>query len=61
MAFQKVKLNYVAAVAPVIPKETISIPSSYLENLDRAISKKIKQNEAERAVGMEIAGRYTVR
>ena len=32
-----------------------------MEDLDRAIKQKVRQNEAERAASMEIVGRYMVR
>lgn len=51
--FKKVKLNYVPAVEPFIPKETIPISSAYLERLDRTIQKKVEQNKAEYNAGIE--------
>lgn len=61
MAIKKVKLNYMSAVSKTQPVETIPVSSSRLEELDCAIRQKIKQNEAERAASIEVAGRYTVR
>ena len=43
------------------PVEKIPVPSSCMEELDRAIRQKIRQNEAERAASIEFAGRYNVR
>ena len=54
MAFKKTKLNYVAAVAPVVINETRSVSTSYLERLDRAIAKRIKQNQDEYVNGIAI-------
>ncbi len=51
--FKKVKLNYVPAVEPFIPKETIPISSAYLEELDRTIQKRVEQNKAEYNAGIE--------
>ena len=51
--FKKVKPNYVPAVGPFIPKETIPISSAYLEELDRTIQKKVEQNKAEYIAGLE--------
>ena len=61
MAIKKVKLNYRSAVPKTVKKNGIGVSSSQLEELDRAIKQKIKQNEAERAASLEVAGRYTVR
>ena len=43
------------------PVEKIPVSSSCMEELDRAIRQKIRQNEAERAASIEFAGRYNVR
>ena len=61
MAINKVKLNYVSAVSKTSPVERIPVSSNRMEELDRAIRQKIRQNEAERAASIEAAGRYTVR
>lgn len=61
MAIKKVKLNYMSAVSKTPPVKKIPVSSSRMEELDRAIRQKIRQNEAERAASIEVAGRYTVR
>lgn len=61
MAIKKVKLNYMSAVSKTPPVKKIPVSSSRMEELDRAIRQKIRQNEAERAASMEVAGRYIVR
>lgn len=61
MAFKKVKLNYQPAIKPFVPKETKSVSNAYLERLDRCIAKRIKQNEAERLAGEEIAKNFIVK
>lgn len=61
MAVKKAKLNYMSAVSQTPPVKKIPVPSSHLEELDRAISQKVRQNESERAASMEVAARYVVR
>lgn len=61
MAIRRVKLDYKPAVSKTPPMEKIAVPSSHMEELDRAIRIKVRQNEAERAASMEVAGRYVVR
>lgn len=61
MAIQRVKLNYMSAVSKTPSAGKIVIPSSHMEELDRAIRQKVMQNEAERAASMEVASRYIVR
>lgn len=61
MAIKRVKLNYMSAVSSTPPVERIAVPSSHMEELNRAIRQKVRQNEAERAASMEVAGRYMVR
>lgn len=61
MAIKRVKLNYMSAVSETPPAGKVAVPSSHMEDLDRAIKQKVRQNEAERAASMEVAGRYTVR
>lgn len=61
MALRRVKLNYMSAVPNTPPIGKIAIPSSHMEELDRAIRQKVRQNEAERAASMEVAGKYIVR
>ncbi len=61
MAIKKVKLNYMSAVSKITPVKKCKVSGSRVEDLDRTIRQKLRQNEAERAAGMEIAGRYTVR
>ncbi len=61
MAIKRVKLNYISAVSKTPPAEKVVIPGSHMEELDRTIRQKIRQNEAERAAGMEAASRYIVR
>lgn len=61
MAIKKVKLNYMSAVAKTSPIGKVPVSSSRMEELDRAIRQKVRQNEAERAASIEAAGRYTVR
>lgn len=61
MAIERVKLNYMSAVSKTPPVGKIIIPSSHIEELDRAIRQKVRQNEAERAASTEIASRYIVR
>lgn len=61
MAIKRVKINYLSAVSKTPPVNRIAVPSSHMEELDRAIRQKVRQNEAERAASIEAAGRYTVR
>lgn len=61
MAIKRVKLDYMSAVSETPPVGKITIPSSHIEELDRAIRQKVRQNEAERAASMEAASRYIVR
>lgn len=61
MAIKRVKLNYMSAVPQTPPVKEIPVSTSHMEELDRAIRQKVKQNEAERAASIEVAGRYTVR
>ena len=61
MAIKRVKLNYVSVMPYIKPVEKIPVSSSCMEELDRAIRQKIRQNEAERAASIEFAGRYNVR
>lgn len=61
MAIKRVKLNYVSVMPDIKPVEKIPVQSSCMEELDRAIRQKIRQNEAERAASIEFAGRYNVR
>lgn len=61
MAIKKVKLNYMSAVSMTAPVEKIPVSSSRMEELDRAIRKKIRHNEAEQAASIEAASRYLVR
>ena len=61
MAIKKVKLNYRSAVSETAPVKKVPVSSSHLEMLDRTIRQKVRQNEAERAASIEVAGRYTVR
>ena len=61
MAIKRAKLNYMSAVSQTPPVRTIPVSSGCMEELDRAIRQKIRQNEAERAASLEVAGRYKVR
>lgn len=61
MAIKKVKLDYRPSVTKTLPAKKVPVSSSHMEDLDRAIKQKVRQNEAERAASMEIAGRYMVR
>lgn len=61
MAIKKVKLNYMSAVSKTPPVKKIPVSSSRIEELNRAIRQKIRQNEVERDASMEVAGQYTVR
>lgn len=56
MAIRRVKLNYMSAVSQPVPVKKIPVSSSRMEELDSAIRKKIRQNEAERAASVEVAG-----
>jgi hypothetical protein len=60
MAIEKVKLNYMSAVSKMPSASRITISSSSIEELDRAIRQKIMQNESERVASMEAAGQYIV-
>lgn len=60
MAIKRVKLNYMSAVSKTPPVGEITIPSSHMEELDRAIRQKVSQNEAERAASMEAVERCIV-
>ena len=61
MAIKRAKLNYMLAVSQTPPVRTIPVSNGCMEELDRAIRQKIRQNEAERAASLEVAGRYKVR
>ncbi len=61
MAIKRIKIDYLSAVSKTPPVNRIAVPSSHMEELDRAIRQKVKQNEAERVASIEAAGRYTVR
>lgn len=61
MAIKKAKLDYRPSVTKILPAEKLPVSSSHMEDLDRAIKQKVRQNEAERAASMEILGRYMVR
>ena len=61
MAIERAKLNYMSAVSQTPPVRTIPVSGGRMEELDRAIRQKIRQNEAERAASLEVAGRYKVR
>lgn len=61
MAIKKVKLNYMTAVEKIPPVKKVTVPSSHIEELDRDIKQKVRQNEAERVASMDVAGQYMVR
>ena len=44
MALKRVKLNYIQLIPNIEPKEKIKVSSAALEELDRAIQEKTKQN-----------------
>ena len=44
MALKRVKLNYIQVIPNIEPKEKIKVSSAALEELDRAIQEKTKQN-----------------
>ena len=46
MAIKRVKINYLSAVSKTPPVDRIAVPSSHMEELDRAIRQKVRQNEA---------------
>lgn len=60
MAIKKVKLNYMSAVSKTPPMKKILVSSSRMEELDKAIRLKIRQNEAERVASIKIAEQYMV-
>lgn len=45
MAIKRVKLNYMSAVSKTPPVGKTVIPSSHMEELDRAIRQKVRQND----------------
>ena len=61
MAIKRVKLNYMPAVSQTPSKGKIVVPAGHMEELDRTIKQKVRQNEAERVASIEAAGRYIVR
>lgn len=54
MAIKRVKLNYISAVSNTPPVERIAVLSSHMEELDRAIILKIKQNDTGRIVNIQM-------
>ena len=47
MALKKVKLNYMSATTHTEPKAKIKISSTKMEELDRAIKEKTRQNNSD--------------
>lgn len=61
MTVNRVKINYLSAVPKTSPVGRVSVSSSHMEELDKAIRQKVKQNKAERIASIEAAEQYTVR
>lgn len=61
MAIKKVQLNYRSSVSHTVPVRTIPVSNSRIEELNKSIKQKIRQNESERVASLEAVGRYTVR
>lgn len=45
--FKKTKLNYMSAVSHIQPKATIAVSSAKIEELNRAVKEKTRQNMAQ--------------
>lgn len=61
MSIKKAKLNYMSAVSNTPPVALVAVPSSHMEELDRAIRQKVRQNEAEHIASIETIGKLRVR
>ena len=53
MALKKVKLNYMSAATHTDPKAKIKVSSAKMEELDRAIKEKTRQNNSDFNIGRE--------
>ena len=53
MALKKVKLNYMSAATHTEPKAKIKVSSAKMEELDRAIREKTRQNNSDFNVGRD--------
>ena len=53
MALKKVKLNYMSATTHTEPKAKIKKSSTKIEELDRAIKEKTRQNNSDFNVGRD--------
>ena len=53
MSFKKVKLNYMSAITHTESKAKIKVSSAKLEELDRAIREKTRQNNFDFNIGKE--------
>lgn len=61
MPREKIKLDYRLVELDMRLIERILVSSRHMKELDKTIRKQVRQNKAEHATGLEIAGRYTVR
>ena len=53
MALKKVKLNYMSATKHTEPKAKIKVSSAKMEELDRSIKEKTRQNNSNFNVGRD--------
>lgn len=53
MALKKVKLNYMSATTHKEPKAKIKVSSAKMEELDRSIKEKTRQNNSDFNVGRD--------
>ena len=53
MALKKVKLNYMSAITHIEPKAKIKVSSAKMEELDRSIKEKTRQNNSDFNVGRD--------
>jgi len=60
-AMKRVNLNSKPIAIPDQPKEQTVVSKDSIDELNKFIKQKIRQNEAERTASMEIAGRYVVK
>ena len=58
---KRVNLNSKPIAIPDQPKEQTVVSKNSIDELNKFIKQKIRQNEAEQTVSMEIACRYVVK
>lgn len=54
------RLKYMSAVPKTPPVEQVAVSSSHMEEVDKAIREKVRQNEAERTASIEVAEKFIV-